>query len=244
MNLWGVLLVSLTLFLLYQGYLFLSRYSASKILVANDKPFFIERGSGLRLLVVGDSTAVGVGASKKDTTIAGLFARDPNISIENRSVSGAKLSDTLMQLKGAREEKYALVLIQAGANDVINFVPYKEVEKNTLELLKVAKEKSVYAVMLSAGNVGLAPIFPYPYSRLITLRTKAVQEIIRQEAKRQGVAYVELFAERGEDVFEKDEKRYYAADGLHLRDDGYAYWYQEIRKGIKSELDPSESFLK
>ena len=53
------------------------------------------------LLIVGDSTAVGTGASSPAHSVAGLIARDhPQLRIVNRAEDGAKFADIARQLAG------------------------------------------------------------------------------------------------------------------------------------------------
>lgn len=183
-----------------------------------------------RVLVVGDSTAVGVGASKREASTAGLLASEfPHVSIENRAVSGAKLADVVAQLSAA-EGSYDLVLIQAGANDVLYFSTEKEIVEGVEKLFAEAKAKSENMVVLTAGNIGLAPVLPWPLGYVMTARTKALRAQMIAEAEKTGAHYIDLFKERGQDPFENDVSRYYAPDRLHLSDQGYVYWYSEIRR--------------
>lgn len=72
----------------------------------------------MRLLIVGDSTAVGTGASSPQASLAGLIAQDhPQWLIDNRGQDGALFADVVRQL--AIEEHYDMVLVLAGGNDVI-----------------------------------------------------------------------------------------------------------------------------
>lgn len=72
----------------------------------------------MRLLIVGDSTAVGTGASSPASSLAGLLAEQyPRLWIDNRARDGAKFADVLQQLSGP--ERFDMVLVQAGGNDVI-----------------------------------------------------------------------------------------------------------------------------
>lgn len=183
-----------------------------------------------RVLIVGDSTAVGVGASNPEKSTAGLLAADfPSVSVENRAVSGAKLRDVVGQL-AATAGTYDLVLIQAGANDVLYFSSDAAMKQGVTNLFAEARKKSDTVVVLTAGNIGLAPVIPWPFGYYISARTRYMRELMQNEAAKVNAHYVDLYKERGSDPFENDVARYYAPDRLHLSDDGYAYWYSEIRR--------------
>lgn len=197
--------------------------------VARAVPFQRSEGTK-RVLVVGDSTAVGVGVSMPEKSVGGLLAAEfPHVSVENRAVSGAKLADVIAQL-ASTDGNYDLVLIHAGANDVLYFSSKQTIKDCVTLLFEEAQKKSKNVVVLTAGNIGLAPILPWPLGYLITDRTKYLRMLMMMEAEKTGAHYVDLYKERGQDPFEHDIARYYAPDGLHLSDEGYAHWYSEIRR--------------
>ena len=77
-----------------------------------------------RLLIVGDSTGVGLGAVSIEDSLAGRLARDfPQASIENRAELGARIACVLGQLADV-DAGYDAVLIAAGGNDILRRTPY------------------------------------------------------------------------------------------------------------------------
>jgi hypothetical protein len=77
------------------------------------------------VLVVGDSTGVGTGATTPAASIAGLLgAAFPHVSVVNLAVNGARTLDVIMQLAGAAPGRYDLVLVHAGGNDVLRRTPF------------------------------------------------------------------------------------------------------------------------
>ena len=234
-----VILVVIALALAYIAYASFRLSDARRIgheAAARAVPY--QRAEGVKkVLVVGDSTAVGVGVTKPEASTAGLLATEfRNVSVTNRAVSGAKLADVIEQLKSV-EGTYDLVLMQAGANDVLYFSSYETMQDGVTELFVRAKEKSDNIVVLTAGNIGLAPVLPWPLGYVMTARTKYLRTLMMTEAEKAGVHYIDLYQEHGADTLESDVPRYYAADRLHLSDDGYAYWYSEIRRQAASAFE-------
>lgn len=234
-----LLLVLLAAAVLYAAYHAAQVYGRVKIsagLVGAAKPFAVERGADApRLLVVGDSTAVGVGASSPERTTAGYFAAEhPEYSVSNLAVSGATVADVLGQLRSA-SSTYAAIFIQAGGNDTIRFTDLKKLRQDYAALLSEAKARSARVVALSTGNVGKAPLFNFvPLNYIYGARTKAVRAVLVDEAGKAGVAYVDLYKEGKDDAISQDPARYYAPDGLHLSDAGWAVWYQDIRRAFET----------
>ncbi|MEZ5701210.1 MAG: hypothetical protein R3E42_03420 [Burkholderiaceae bacterium] len=75
----------------------------------------------LRMLMVGDSTAVGTGASSSQASLAGLLAADyPGLIIQNRARDGARFDGVVEQLEGGGQ--FDFVLIMAVATTSCGFV--------------------------------------------------------------------------------------------------------------------------
>ena len=181
-----------------------------------------------RLLVVGDSTAVGTGASSSVSSLAGLVAkRHPDWYIENRARDGAKFSEVLNQLSG--EGTFDMVLIQAGGNDVIRLVGLDALNRSIDQATSAARRHAPVVILMPAGNVGNAPFFFPPMSWWMTQRSQQMHQFINEAAKRHGAVYVRLFHERDDDPFVQSPELN-ARDGLHPSDAGYAVWFEALSR--------------
>lgn len=184
------------------------------------------------LLLLGDSTAHGVGALLREETTGGRLAQALDASVENRAESGAKTKDVLGQLNSAEQPRYDLIIIQVGANDVI-YLSDRDTTTTTLtEVLSHARVKSDRIVLLTAGNIGDAPLWLWPLNRYYTLRTQALRESFMSVAQKEGVVYVDLFPHLS--IFKENPQKYYAPDGLHLSGEGYALWAQYILETMRT----------
>ncbi len=204
------------------------RLGQSAELVKRSEPL-VQRPANpeLRLLVVGDSTGVGTGASTAAHSLAGLIAqRHPNWLIENRARDGAKLADLPGQLGG--DQVFDIVLIQAGANDVIRWTDMSTLAHTIDQVGAAAKQRAASVVWMPAGNVGNAPFFFAPVSWWMTQRARDMHQRIATTARRDGAIYVSLFKERKNDPFVL-QPALNARDGLHPSDAGYRVWWDELR---------------
>ncbi|MEP7284126.1 MAG: GDSL-type esterase/lipase family protein [Rubrivivax sp.] len=182
-----------------------------------------------RLLVVGDSTAVGTGASSPALSLPGLIARDhPGWAITNRAADGAKLADVVRQLAGP--ERFDSVLVLAGGNDVIRLSGAAAMGRAIDEIVARARAIAPRVVLMPSGNVGHAPFFWPPLSWWMSARSRTLHRLVRETAAASpGVVYVNLYREGADDPFLRDPKRLHAADDLHPSDDGYRQWRATLR---------------
>ncbi len=180
----------------------------------------------LRLLIVGDSTAVGTGATAPEASLAGLLADHfPRLQIVNRARDGAKFAGLLTQLDG--EERVDMVLVMAGGNDVVRLSGLAALQSDVDRVMQRARERAELVVLMPAGNVGNAPFFFAPVSWLMTWRSRHLHARASEAASSHGAVLVDLFRESADDPFVL-RPELNAADGLHPSDAGYRVWFSEL----------------
>lgn len=181
-----------------------------------------------RLLVVGDSTAVGTGATAPDFSVAGrIGARFPAATIDNRARDGATWADVPGQLGGAPGAGYDIALLMAGGNDVVRLRDMAAVRADIERSIALARERAATVVVMPAGNVGNAPFFWAPLSWWMTSRARDLHAAVAAACQAQGAVYVNLFREAEDDPFAQ-RRDLHAADGLHPSDAGYALWWETL----------------
>ena len=181
------------------------------------------------LLVLGDSTAVGTGASSPTQSVAGLIAKDhPQLQIVNRAQDGAKFADIVQQLEALGEQRFDAILVLGGGNNVIRLTRQKPLAQAILQTAKLARTHSDFVIIMPSGNVGNAPFFFAPVSWLMSQRSRALHQLVRQVAADEGAVYVNLYKEKAQDPFVQRAAELHAKDGLHPSDAGYRIWYAEL----------------
>jgi lysophospholipase L1-like esterase len=189
----------------------------------------------LRLLIVGDSTGVGTGASDPRHSLAGLLAQAyPRLHIDNRASDGATFAQVIGQLEAATA-RHDLVLVQAGGNDVIRLRSLDGVRADIDRVAVLARARGERVLLMPAGNVGNAPFFFAPVSWFMTSRARSMHGFVREAAARHGAVYVNLFKEKADDPFAQ-RPELNAADGLHPSDAGYRVWFDELM--VQGRLEP------
>lgn len=206
------------------------RLGKSAELVERSQAFEVHPDAvGLRLLVVGDSTAVGTGASQPSQSLPGLAsAAFPKLLIENRAVNGARFAQVLEQLRSS-DQHFDAVLIMAGGNDVIRLTGFDSLRSEIAQAVDRARQLAGSVILMPSGNVGNAPLFFPPVSWLMTHRSRELHRLIRAAAAQPGVVYVDLYKEPENDPFVA-EPSLNAADGLHPSSSGYRQWWSELQQ--------------
>jgi lysophospholipase L1-like esterase len=190
----------------------------------------------MRLLIVGDSTAVGTGASNPQKSVAGLLAQAfPGLLIDNRARDGATFAQLLPQLEGGG--RVDMVLVMAGGNDVVRLRDLQALQGDIDRVTLRARVRSDLVVLMPAGNVGNATFFYPPVSWLMTWRARQLHSFAGDAASRRGAVLVNLFRERASDPFVQ-QTSLNASDGLHPGDAGYRVWFDELmaQAGLSQRL--------
>ena len=181
-----------------------------------------------RILVVGDSTAVGTGASAPEKSMVGLISADhPTWLIRNLAVNGAKYSDVIQQLQSDTEQ-YDLVLIMAGGNDVMRGTSEPILKKNIEN--ELAHKKAPHVTVMPCGDVGLAPFFWPPLSWWMSYRSNKMHHLVSSAAHVPHTQYISLLQPDKNNPFIAQADALHSADSLHPSDAGYAQWYAAILK--------------
>ncbi len=228
------LVVLILIFFIVITYDFIRMYSLFQKTVELEKkisPFErIKINSNSRILILGDSTAVGVGAEKNEDSIAGrLDVKYPDAEIINLAVSGLKI-------KGLEEiiskidvkESFDIIIIQIGANDIIRFTSLNNIEIGINRILSMSEKFNGKVVFLHSGDIGKSLFFPWYIRPLLSSRSLSVKNIYQNAAASHSADYVNLIDSPSVSEIDKNTKLYYSADLLHLSGEGYALWYKEI----------------
>lgn len=185
------------------------------------------------LLVLGDSTAVGVGASIPSDSIAGHLATYANATyVENHAVSGSIVTDLQKQINLTSRKKYDRILVQIGANDMIAFHTPEKVANELKNILVPLSKKTTQLIFISAGNLGTAPLIPFFLRPLYTRLNLRYHEEFESIGKLNGITYINMYTPPQEDPFILDPKNYFVEDDFHPSSLGYKVWFIRIQETL------------
>jgi lysophospholipase L1-like esterase len=191
----------------------------------------------LRILVVGDSVALGIGATDPADTLAGLLRADrPDAQVTVLARSGALLAEVPGQLAATSGCFDAAVLV-AGGNDILLGRGMGRLARDADAAAAALAARARVGVWMGIANIGLAPLFIPPWSWWMAARTRRARLALGAAAARHGLRYLDFFREAREDPFSADPARYFAADGIHPSGSSYRYCYAALRTHLAPGLE-------
>lgn len=200
---------------------------------------FGSTGPELRLLILGDSTAAGQGAPYEQgiaISAARHLAATHRVTMLNLSVSGATTKDVLdEQVPIARKQKFDLVLVSVGANDVVGLTPAHTIVKRHEDIASqlIAANCKAKLVFTGSANVGTVPRFARP------LRDIAGHHVARVNAKLYPWIESEYtlapIARDTTEAFNRD-RTLFDSDRFHPNARGYEVWSRTINPALDRAL--------
>jgi len=201
---------------------------------------FGESGDNLVYVVLGDSTAAGIGGSYDRgiaVTTARELARRYRVTMTNLSVSGAQLRDVRKrQLAAAEALRPDLVLLSAGANDVTHLTPAGSMRRDLREIVQRlrAANPEVRIVITGSPDMGAPPRIPRLLRGLASHRTRLTNRMFEHEAAGQHLTFAPIARTTGP-LFRADHSLF-ADDRFHPNDRGYATWFPALFSALHQAL--------
>ena len=131
------------------------------------------------IVIAGDSTAFGVGALPAESTAGRLAAACPHARVVNVARSGARIGHVVEQLDGLGVSSADLVLIQACANDVLEFRPVAKVEHDLRAAVARARRLNAHVILMPGQNFSVAPFFLRPISRVVMWHATKIHAMVK-----------------------------------------------------------------
>ena len=228
------LAIAVVAVVLYDTVRMIGALRASEASTAASTPFSARPSpAGARVLVLGDSTAVGTGADRAELSVAGRIAGAfPAVLVDNVARDGARVRDLQAQL-AAVDERYDVALVQIGGNDILRFTPLAQLEEHFDAFLADLRHTAFHVAIIAPGLVGRAPAIPWPLSTAYNLRSRQVRDRLATLALLRDVAFVDLDSGAADgDPFADDPQHFYAGDGLHPSGAGYGLWYDTLARQV------------
>jgi len=183
-----------------------------------------------KLLVIGESTVAGVGASTHEKALAGQFARRLSdhlgCPVEWSVVgkNGVTARQTIDELLPAMpNERFDYILVGVGGNDVLKLSSPEKWRRDMTELLDILRARNPAAVIFISNcpMIGFSPVMPQPIKAILWKLSRMHDANIREFISAMDrVFYYPQPAQIGREGF--------FADGIHPSEQGYADWAEAM----------------
>lgn len=203
-------------------------------------------GTGLRILIVGDSSAAGVGARHQDEALAGRLAEALSTRLGKPvgwqliASSGHRSAQALAALKAAEVAPADVLVTALGVNDVVDQVRPAEAlaALHQLHTLAVARAGVRLSIHCAAPPMHRFPLLPQPlrwfFGRQAARYNAALAASVAGQPSRRVLHLPE--------AMQRDAAALMAEDGFHPGPRGYALWAEALADQVASGLGlPSRS---
>ena len=201
--------------------------------------------TAVRLLVIGDSTAAGVGAANHEEAIAGSLARlaaeDVGSAVEWRVIarSGATSRRVRHSLLPELEasDPFDLAVVLVGVNDVLARRHPDQWQEDVAAVLARVTGRAGLVVMTGIPPFDRFPSMPGTLGRYLTRRGRRLDEVAERLCRDQErIVWIDsagLLA---------DDAEFFARDGFHPSATGYQTWATAIWRRARTKLVPPAGF--
>ena len=183
-------------------------------------------GTSIRLAVLGDSGAAGLGAVHPDETMGVLLARGLTelagrpVVLSNHAVVGAQTKDLPAQISRALWTKPHVAMIMIGANDLTHGVPLALSARRLRAAVTRFREAGTQVVVATCPDLGSVQPIPQPLRTVMRRRSRALARAQRAVTLAAGGRPVALGALLGPEFAARPDVMF-AADRFHPSPAGY-----------------------
>ncbi len=198
---------------------------------------FGSSGPEITYVVLGDSTAAGVGGNY-DLGIAISTAKELGrsriVTMTNFGVSGARMSDVRkLQLPLAEALRPDVVLLSAGGNDVTHLTSVRSMRADLRAIVQAltAANPDVQIVITGSPAMGTPPRIPRLLRGIAACRSKQVNRMFHAEEAASDHLVFARIADRTGPLMASDPSLF-ASDRFHPNNRGYATWIPVLNEAL------------
>lgn len=197
-------------------------------------------GSRLRLLIAGDSSAAGVGVAQQSQALSGQLVAHLapcfDLHWQLEATTGHKTSDTIAQLQALPQQRFDVVVLALGVNDVTAGTSRRQFARQQDQLMRLLKDRFAPGLILISGvpQMQLFPALPQPLAWALGRQSARLDSVLRAQAEEHS-AMVHLPFELPHDA------ALVAQDGYHPSARAYCIWAGVLSERITQAYCGKES---
>lgn len=183
-------------------------------------------GTSIRLAVLGDSGAAGLGADSPRDTMGAILASalaevsGRTVTLSNHAVVGAQTGDLEAQVDRAMWTRPHVAVIMVGANDVTHLIPRALSARRLRRVVRRLRQSGTEVVMATCPDLGTVKPVPQPLRSLMRRRSRLLAHAQAEATLAEGGRPVPLGSLLGPEFDERPDVMF-AADRFHPSTDGY-----------------------
>ena len=192
-------------------------------------------GPDLRLLIIGDSSAAGVGTSHQDEALLGnmrkRLSQTNTVHWSVNAKTGATTAETIARLQDAPPQKFDIVSISLGVNDITGLVPQHVWLRQYETLLSLVETKFQADVICVSGipHMEYFPLLPQPLRWVLGAQAARFDKALKNRvAKHRRCRFIEMDF--------KPDSSLMSIDGFHPGPKIYAEWGRKVYRAIRKDL--------
>lgn len=209
-----------------------------------NRPLPVDRRTPLLYVALGDSTVYGLGASDSSASyVARLFRHlqreYPSARLINRGTCLATAADVLAhQLPETLVDRPNLVTLSVGPNDLRQGrAPQDFAQRVEVILERLTRETEAAVVLNALPDLELCPRFQGPERSMVAALTRHYNHALGHIADAFGIELVEIGIGTQPEL---DRRRFFADDGYHPSDEGYAAWAGALWTAVRRQIAPRD----
>jgi lysophospholipase L1-like esterase len=184
-------------------------------------------GTSIRLAVLGDSGAAGLGAESPDDTMGAILASalaevsGRTVTLSNHAVIGAQTVDLDPQIDRALWTRPHVAVIMIGANDVTHLIPRALSARRLRRAVRRLRESGIEVVMATCPDLGTVKPVPQPLRAVMRRASRKLAAAQAKATLAEGGRPVSLGSRLGPEFDDRPDVMF-AEDRFHPSTDGYA----------------------
>ncbi|MEM8532474.1 MAG: SGNH/GDSL hydrolase family protein [Chloroflexota bacterium] len=188
------------------------------------------QGPRLRLLVLGDSAAAGVGVQTQQEALLGNLVTQlsPHFELHWKLIArtGATSNATLRHLQKIPAEPFDVVVTSLGVNDVVTNKTKQTFLREQQDIITLLKKKfsASQIILLGLPPMGEFPTIPQPLRWYLGDQSNHLDQVLERLAVTEQCDYIK------QDLV--DDPQLMATDGFHPGQGIYAIWASEVTKYV------------
>ena len=199
------------------------------------KPQGTSTGS-VKLTMLGDSTAAGVGASSTAGTVGGHLAqslalRGFTVQLTSVAISGSRVSDLGPQVSRALLAHPEVALILIGANDATHLTRKDAITRHLGDAITRLESAGAKVIVGTCPDMGASDSFLQPLRQIVAWEGRRIGRMERAVIEGTEAIPVDIGAHTGPEI-RRDRDRYLSSDRFHPSDAGYALWSDALLPAV------------